>query len=308
MVWDGTVSSLTDVLYGVRQGSILGPILFIILVSGMAAYLGVGDRENVVYPGDCYVWQLGSNMEEVVRKLTEKAPRFVDYTRSMGLSMNASKTQLLFSSNAGNVANVTVEVDGSTIKPSNNIELLGVGYDRKLSTTLHVQSLLAAVRQQASIVARLANHLPRGTYLRQLSYGLVMGKFDQALAAVARPRLDSEDMASGIWSKIQVALNNVARSITGVRQRDHITIKDLLDLAGIKSTNRMVVKVFAVEAWSCYHSNDGQEGARNHVGSILFTDNKTATTKTTRSARSGQITVPLRGEGHLHHARGQRVE
>jgi hypothetical protein len=52
VVWDGTVSSLNDVLYGVRQGSILGPILFIILVSRMAAYLGVGDRENVVYAHD----------------------------------------------------------------------------------------------------------------------------------------------------------------------------------------------------------------------------------------------------------------
>jgi hypothetical protein len=35
------------------------------------------------------VWQTGSNVEEVVRKLTEKAALFVDYTRSMGLSMNA---------------------------------------------------------------------------------------------------------------------------------------------------------------------------------------------------------------------------
>jgi hypothetical protein len=163
-------------------------------------------------------------VEGVVRKLTEKAALFVDYTRSMGLSMNASKTQLLLSANAGNVAEVTMEVDGNTILPGSTIKLLGVRYDRKLSTTPHVWTLLAAVRQRASIVARLANHLPRGTYLQQLSYWLVMGKFAHALAAVARPRLDSENTASGIWSKIQVALNDVARSITGVRnatQRAH---------------------------------------------------------------------------------------
>jgi hypothetical protein len=41
VVWDGTVSGLVDVLYGVRQGSILGPLLFIILTSGMADLLGV---------------------------------------------------------------------------------------------------------------------------------------------------------------------------------------------------------------------------------------------------------------------------
>jgi hypothetical protein len=169
VVWDGTVSTLINVLYGVRQASIFGPILFSVLVSGMAMYLGVGDGENVVYTDDSNVWQMGRNVEEAVRKLTEKASLFVDYTRSMGLSMNASKTQLLFLANAGNVADVTVEVDGSTISPSNTIVLLGVGYDRKLSTTPHVRSLLAAVRQRASVVARLANHLPRGAYLLQFS-------------------------------------------------------------------------------------------------------------------------------------------
>jgi hypothetical protein len=125
-----------------------------------------------------------------------------------------------------------------------------------------------------------------------LSYGLVMGKFAHALAAVTRPRLDQEDNASVIWSKIRVAFNDVARSITGVRRRDHVPIPDLLDLAGIESANRMVVKAIAAKTWSCYHNNDGQDGSMNHIGSILFTDNKTATAKTTRSARTGQITVP----------------
>jgi hypothetical protein len=35
--------------------------------------------------------------------------------------MNAAKTQLLFSSRAGNVTNTTVEVDGSTIHPGDVI-------------------------------------------------------------------------------------------------------------------------------------------------------------------------------------------
>jgi archaellum component FlaG (FlaF/FlaG flagellin family) len=102
-------------------------------------------------------------VEEVVRKLAEKAALFVENTRSMGLSMNATKTQLLLSANAGNVSEVTVEVDGNTILPGNVIELLGVRYDRKLSTTPHIRSLLVAVRQRASVVERLANHLPMGT-------------------------------------------------------------------------------------------------------------------------------------------------
>jgi hypothetical protein len=48
-------------------------------------------------------------MGEVVRKLMEKAALFVEYTKSIGLSMNASKTQLLLLADAGNVAEVTMK-------------------------------------------------------------------------------------------------------------------------------------------------------------------------------------------------------
>jgi hypothetical protein len=129
-------------------------------------------------------------------------------------------------------------------------------------------------------------------YLRQLAYGLVIGKLSYALAAVARPRLEQEDNASVVWSRIQVALNDVARSITGTRRRDHVRIKDLLSQAGLKSANRMVVKAIAAKTWGCFHSNDGD---RNHVGRLLFLRKRTAIVKTTRSATTGQIEVPLRG-------------
>jgi hypothetical protein len=156
------VSSLINVLYGLRQGSILGPLLFIILTSGMAKFLGVKEEENIVHRDDSNVWQTGNNVEEVVRKLTEKAALFLEHTRSMGLSMNAAKTQLLLLTHAGNVSEVTVEVDGNTIHPGNVIKLLGVRYARKLTTTPHIKSLLTSVRQRASVIARFANHLPRG--------------------------------------------------------------------------------------------------------------------------------------------------
>jgi hypothetical protein len=126
-------------------------------------------------------------------------------------------------------------------------------------------------------------------YLRQLSYGLVVGKFSHALAAVARPRLEQEDNASVVWSGIQVALNDVARSITSTRRRDHVNIEDLLAQAGLESANRMVVKNIAAD------SDVRRDGSRNHVGRIFFSDKRTATAKTTRSAKTGQVEVPLRG-------------
>jgi hypothetical protein len=122
-----------------------------------------------------------------------------------------------------------------------------------------------------------------------------VGKFSHALAAVARPRLEPKDNASVIWGGIQVAFNNVARSLTGARRRDHVRIEDLLAQAGLESANRMVVKAVAAETVSCFHSGDGGNGARNHVGRLLFSNRRTGLAKTTRSAKTGLVEVPLRG-------------
>jgi hypothetical protein len=341
--WDGTLSDLIGVRYGVRQGSILGPVLFLVLIGNMAKFLQIGNDKNVVYADDTTIWQTGRTVAEVVEKLTAKAARLADWSRRSGLTMNASKTQLLLSANAGSCqprggenqtgngrnqpgggggqsgngrhrpgeggsqpgkggvhpGNVTVMVDGKEVKAKENIELLGVCFDRKLTTTPHARAMLTAVRQRAAVIAILSNHLPRGKYLRQLATGLVNGKLGHAMAAYATPRLPAATAAgevaspSTLYHQIQVAYNSVARSITGCRLRDRISTKDLLERAGIPSLNEMIVSSVAMETWNARRSNDGGNGAKNYVGAIIFGQDRAL--KSTCAAAAGMVEVSLRG-------------
>jgi hypothetical protein len=84
---------------------------------------------------------------------------------------------------------VSVVVDGKKVKAEDTIELLGVSFDRKLTTKPHAKAMLVATKQRAAVIARLVNHIPCGRYLRQLAMGLVNGKLCHALAAYATPRL-----------------------------------------------------------------------------------------------------------------------
>jgi hypothetical protein len=54
--WDGAVSKYVEVKYGVRQGSILGPVLFTLHTADMAAALG--DAPNITYADDSNVWSI----------------------------------------------------------------------------------------------------------------------------------------------------------------------------------------------------------------------------------------------------------
>jgi hypothetical protein len=126
--------------------------------------------------------------------------------------------------------------------------------------------------------------------------------FTHALAAVAAPRLPAANGGEEVnpttaCRSIQVEFNNVARSITGGKLRNRVSTPTLLDLAKIPSVNAMVVKAVALKAWSCNHSTDGRDGTRNHVGAIVFDENKSETSKKMRAAKFGLVTIPLRGVG-----------
>jgi hypothetical protein len=132
--------------------------------------------------------------------------------------------------------------------------------------------------------------------LRQLGSGLINGKLAQCLPVVARPRLPGltrpipEALAS-----VQVAINDVARSIGGYRREDHIPLEDLLEAAKLMSLNQLVVRATAMAAWNAHVSNDGVDGTRNLVGDLTSGNGNAPTGRPTRATAAGEVRVPSRG-------------
>jgi hypothetical protein len=153
------------------------------------------------------------------------------------------------------------------VHPGKELELLGVKFDSKLTTSPHDSSVVASARQRAAMISRLALHLPKGAYLQQLARGLLIGKVGYAIAAVVAPRLEGD---SGGYGAVQVAINDTARSVIGKKRTDHIRIPDLLHCAGLPSLNSLAIHALAMETWKAYHSSDGPHGSRNALGNVLF--------------------------------------
>jgi hypothetical protein len=233
-------------------------------------------------------------LPELKVKLDVLASKFTRWAKKNDLVLNASKTQLLVSSSGGSTDGFVVDVDGKEIKANPEFELLGVRYDRKLSTAPHDAAVAKAARGRASLIARLGHHLPRGDYLKQLARGLVLSKLQQALPAVASPRMSASDgVANAPYRAAQVAVNDVARTLTGRSRKQHVTVSELLELAKLPSINAMAVKAVAVETWKSYWSCDGPDGSRNPIGSHMF--DSTSAVRSTRAGTTGHVQIPLRG-------------
>jgi hypothetical protein len=76
-----------------------------------------------------------------------------------------------------------------------------------------------------------------------------MGKLAHCCPVVARPRLPgSTGLIPEALASVQVAINDVARSVVGHRREDHIPILDLLEAAKFLSLNQQVVRATAMAA------------------------------------------------------------
>jgi hypothetical protein len=78
-----------------------------------------------------------------------------------------------------------------------------------------------------------------------------MGKVGYATSTFVRPRTDSNaDPHSADLRAAQVAINDVARTLTGKKRKDHVQVSDLLKKAKLPSINQVTVKSMLREASS----------------------------------------------------------
>ena len=268
--WNGALSSPAAVRYGVRQGSILGPTLFLCLMSGLPAALEVSEEETVGYADDVTVWTSCDTVANLKIALESKAAALVKFASSNGLVLNPDKTQLLLvGATAAEKGSFSVSVDGVGVQPATQLELLGVMVDQRLSSLPQVEAAAKAARARASVIARLSAHLPPGKYLQTLASGLLIGKAGFSAAAAYKPHLLPDQPLTAAMRDMQVAINNAARAVFGIRRDAHVTTEKLLAEAGLPSINRLTIYLTALETWKAVHSCDGPGGKKNSLGSLL---------------------------------------
>ncbi|QQP38455.1 Uncharacterized protein FKW44_019028, partial [Caligus rogercresseyi] len=192
---------------------LLGPILYLVLVADVTSCVGIGDEENSSYADDFFLWAVGDSLEEVGLLLETKADAFSKYAGGNGLVLNAAKTQFMIGGKAKkkDTSAFTSGLGASSCTHPMRLSSLGsIRLRLHHRTAPHNAYVVKAAKQRAALISRLAVHIPRGKYLRQLARGLMVGKLSYAAANKGRCRTQGRPFA----------INDVARSIAGCRRRD----------------------------------------------------------------------------------------
>ena len=154
------VSELSRLQYSVPQGSILGPVLFIIyindlpLISKLAKYVFYADDANIIVTADDEL--------ELKHKINTILQALNSWVAGNGLKLNLQKTKYMIFTNRRKInREMDLFLNGVKIEYSECERFLGVMMDSNLSWTKHINLLSAKISRNAGIIYKLKGKVPQ---------------------------------------------------------------------------------------------------------------------------------------------------
>ena len=147
-------SSTTKIVQGVPQGSILGPILFLLYVNGLEGELSTAMVFQ--YADDTSVVIARDTLEALSRDCSGAAESMKLWCEGNHLKLNSNKTGLVtFSKSLERMESVLVWLDGHSIPRVEQIKFLGLNLDSTLNWEKHISSMGSRLSSLCGLVRRL---------------------------------------------------------------------------------------------------------------------------------------------------------
>ena len=137
---DGCSSTPADVSSGDPQGSILGPLLFILYMDSITLVQLSPDTKILLYADDILLYSpiYQSSGISIFQSDVDSISQWVSQS---GLRLNAAKTKLVLFSRKHHPPPITLSIDGTPIPQVNSIKYLGVILSSDLSWARHIVCL-----------------------------------------------------------------------------------------------------------------------------------------------------------------------
>ena len=170
--FDGTSSDTTFINTGVPQGSILGPLLFLIYMNDihMASekfdMILYADDTNLISPLCSFNSSFSCDKNDVnhmSEQINTELRNIQEWLNINKLSLNVSKTKfMIFHHHQRNIKTITptLKINCEPVERVTEFKFLGLTIDENLSWEPHIQKISNKIARTLGIMCRLKNFLP----------------------------------------------------------------------------------------------------------------------------------------------------
>ena len=154
---NGICGSWMEILRGVPQGSVLGPVLFNVFICDLA-YL-ISEDSLLNYADDNTLSAHASNTESLQSALLTETNKIMEWFRVNYMKANPSKFQIL-TVGKDKKKDFRISIDHTDIIESENfVKLVGVYIDNQLTFDKHIHEMCVKAGRQLNILKRLSTKL-----------------------------------------------------------------------------------------------------------------------------------------------------
>ena len=239
------LSTWLDILLGVPQGSILGPLLFNIFINDLFYIV----KEISNYADDNTIYSARSTIDDVSTDLMHKLSVVLDWFKCNSMVANPSKFQLIFLGTCNVQRSLCVE--NIIIESVDCVKLIGVKIDSKLTFMPHVTELCKKSNQKLRALKRVRNYLSQ----------------DQAKLLVNAYILSPFNYCPLVWMFCGKGGCNLVekchfRALRALKNNSDMSYEDLLIDCGVENIHVRNLKLLMTEVFK----------STNHLGPSIMHD------------------------------------
>ena len=166
---NGVKSSLIDIMYGVPQGSILGPLLFLIFINDLP------DATNFfikLFADDTFLCTQNNDFTAMEREVNIELEKVFVWLASNKLTLNTDKSKFMILSKKRYIPNLSIKMNGVDLKSCDSYKYLGVMFDKDLEWGPHIDYIIPKISKACGALAKL-RHCVNIDMLKNVYHALI---------------------------------------------------------------------------------------------------------------------------------------